>query len=132
MPQDISAAIPIRASAVLTTSYVAAAVIGASENSANNGLRNQLLLLVDFTLGSLTSGGIKVEFSPDGTDYYQETFEAIAAGVATDTLGVHTFTATGKYRLAIPCKDNFIKVSAIGTGTVDDSLMAIKAVVGIA
>lgn len=130
--QDISPAIPIRASAVLTNGYVAATVLGAATESSQNGLRNQLMLLVDFTLGSLTSAQIKVEFSPDGTDYYQETFGAIAAGVETDTLGVHTLTATGKYRIPIPCKDNFVKISAQGTGTVTNSLMAIKAVVGIA
>lgn len=115
----------VRTSAVLTNSYVAGTVI--EENTRSN----QLALYIFFTKGSLTSLEIKVEFSHDGVTYVQETFAAQSAGTETDTLGEHTFTATGNYRLEIPIKDKYIKVSAKGTGTVTDSLCSITALLGV-
>jgi hypothetical protein len=116
----------VRASAVLTGSYVAGTVITDVENC------NQLVLFIDFTIGSLTDLLIKIEFSDDGNNYYQEVFSAISAGVSTDSAGEHKYTATGKYYLPIPIKTSSIKVSAKGTGTVTNSLLAISAVVGVA
>jgi hypothetical protein len=115
----------VRAAAILTNSYVAGTVIDSAHEY------NQLIVLVDFTKGSLTSGEIKVEFSPDGTTYYQETFQAVSTGTATETLGVHTIAADGKYRISIPIMDRYIKISANGTGTVTSSSMAITALLGI-
>ena len=114
----------IRASAVLTTSYVAATVISNAEGF------NQLVLYVDFTIGSLTTAEMKVEFSDDGTTYYDEISETITAGTATALPLVHAVGATGKKRYMIPIKDKYIKVSVKGTGTVTGSLMAIKAFLG--
>lgn len=114
----------VRSSAILTTSYVAGTVISEAERN------NQLVLLVSFTKGSLTSAEIKVEFSPDGTTYYQETFQSISTGTATETVGEHQISATGNYRIMVPIKDRYIKVSAKGTGTVTSSAMAITAVLG--
>ncbi len=120
----------VRSSAVLTNSYVAGTVIG-DPNLIYE--KNQLVILVGFTIGSLTSGGIKVEFSPDGTTYYNEAYDDIATstGVISERLITRTFSATGNYRIAIPIKDRYIKISAIGTGTVTNSLMSISAVVGV-
>lgn len=116
----------IRSAAILTNSYVAGAVLEDVEHY------NQLILYVDFTLGSLTNGKIKIEFSDDNSDYYQETYSSVSAGVSTETVGDHTFAATGKYTLSIPIKAKYIKVSALGTGTVTSSSMAISAIVGVA
>lgn len=118
----------VRAAAILTNAYVAGTVL--SYVNANPALRNQLNLLVDFTIGSLTSVSLKVEYSHDGTNYYQETFEAISAGVSTLSLGVYTIAVTGKYTINIPIKAAYIKVSSIGTGTVTSSSLQIDAVVG--
>lgn len=131
MVQDYSIN-PIRSSAVLTNSYVAGTVLGVSNTPPDPSLRNQLVLYINFTLGNLTSAQVKVEFSNDNVTYYQECFSSIAAGVDTLSLGAHTLNATGKYRLAIPIKDRFIKVSAQGTGDVTNSLMDIQGIVGIA
>jgi hypothetical protein len=121
----------IRAAAILTTSYVAGTVWGPSDTSGDRPHEmNQLIVYIDFTIGSLTDAQVKVEFSHDGTTYYQETFSSISTTTSTESLGVHKFTATGKYRLAIPIKDNYIKISAIGTGTTTSSSMAINAVIG--
>lgn len=129
--QDI-AVVPVRTSAVLTGSYVAGTVLGQDQVTVQQGLKNQIIILINFTIGSLTSGQFKVEFSPDGNDWYQESYGTVATGVETDALLEHTLTATGKYRVPIPVKDNFVRISAKGTGSVTGSLMAIKAVVGIA
>lgn len=118
----------IRASAVLTTSYVAGTVV--SYANANPALRNQMNLLVDFTIGSLTSAQIKVEYSHDGTTYFQDTFESVAAGTSTLSLGNYSIAATGKYVISLPIKFSYIKVSVKGTGTVTSSLMTVQAIVG--
>lgn len=118
----------IRAAAILTNSYVAGTVLNYSNGNPSN--YNQLIIYVGFTIGSLTDGQIKVEFSHDGSTYYQETFSSISAGVSTESLASHKFTASGNYRIAVPIKDNYIKISAIGTGTVTSSSMTIDAAIG--
>lgn len=119
---------PIRSAAILTTGYVAGTVLNYS--NSNPSKANQLIIYAKFTIGSLTDCQIKVEFSHDGTNYYQETFSSISSGTDTLSLGVHKMTATGNYRIAIPIKDNYIKISAIGTGTVTSSSLAIDAIIG--
>ena len=123
--------LPVRTAAILTNSYVAGTVIGA-DNITQVSLENQLILYVDFTIGSLTTAEIKIEFSADGTNWVQETFESISAGVATETLGLRQFSASGPYRIAIRIKDRYIRVSAKGTGTLTSSSMAVHAIVGVA
>jgi hypothetical protein len=120
----------VRTAAILTNGYVAGTVIGTVDPKTLHNY-NQLLLYVDFTIGSLTDCQIKIEFSKDNSDFYQETMSSQSAGVSTDTMMVHKIAATGKYRIAIPIKDRYIKVSAIGTGTVTTSSLQIKAVIGV-
>ena len=114
----------VRSSAILTTSYVAGTVID------TEGIRNQLVIYADFTIGSLTDAQIKVEFSRDGDTYYQETFSSTSAGTDTLSLGVHKMAATGKYRIALDLMDRYVKISSIGTGTTTGSLLAISANMG--
>lgn len=127
----------IRASAILTGSYVAATTLGAEAGTTietrttKPNEYNQLVLFIDFTIGNLTDMLLKVEFSADGTNFYQETIGAISGSTETDTALEHKFTATGKYRLAIPCTDRYIKVSVKGEGTATSSLCAIDAVLGV-
>jgi len=119
----------VRAAAVLTASYVAGTVLEISEY-------NQLNLLVLFTKASSTSAQIKVEFSNDGTTYYQETFQSISSGTATETLGEHSIVssaqsaATAGYTIQMSTKYRYVKVSAKVTGTVTATSLAIKAVLG--
>jgi len=124
---DYRGLINIRSAAILTNAYVAGTVIGTNEGPSTY---NQLIVYIDFTIGSLTDAQVKIEFSHDGTTYYQETFDSISSTTNTESLGVHKFAGTGKYRLAIPIKDNYIKISAIGTGTVTSSSMTIDAILG--
>lgn len=112
----------IRESSILTTSYVACELV---EDLSGY---NQLSLAVDFTKGSLTSAQIKLEYFVAGK-WAQEVASAVSSGISTDTLLEHTITATGVYNLLIPIKCSKIRVSAKGTGTVTDSLMAVSTVV---
>lgn len=121
--------IPIRTSAVLTTSYVAGTKFIQPEILPE--VQNQIVLYVDFTLGSLTTAELIVEFSADNTNFYQESYELVpTAGVAVCTTYTRQLTATGKYRFAIPIKDKVIQVSVKGTGTVTGSLLAITGIIG--
>jgi hypothetical protein len=109
----------------LTDGYVAGTVISNVHN------QNQLVLLVKFTIGSLTNADIKVEFSPDNSNYYQEAFSSISTTTSTESLGFHRLSASGNYRIPIAIKDRFIKISVIGNGTVTNSTCTIDAIIGI-
>lgn len=118
----------VRSASILTNSYVAGTVLGGGEYNTQN--QNQLLLAIDFTIGALTTAEIKVEFSLDGTTYYQETSSAISGGISSETLLEHQLSASGKYMLAIPIKYPYVKVSAKGTGVLTNSSMKIDAIIG--
>lgn len=115
----------VRSAAILTNAYVAGTILENCENY------NQLFIDAYFTKGSLTDAQIKVEFSWDGTNYTQEAFGAVSGGTETDSLGVHLLGATGNYSIAVPIVARYIKISAIGTGTVTDSSLKINARLGI-
>lgn len=133
MNQNYTEIKELRASAVLTTSYVAATVHGPQGGSTANDPveNNQLVLLIELTLGSLTSVEVKVEFSDDNSTYYQETASLITAGTSADSPLIHQFDEDGNYRLPIPLVDRNIKVSVKGTGTVTNSLVSVKSVLAI-
>jgi len=118
----------VRADAILTNGYVAGTEIVDVEKD------NQLMLYIKYIKGSLTSFQIKVEFSDDGVNYYQQTFESISSGVNTAVAGYYTFAPAGdqNYVLAIPIKGSKIKVSAKGTGTVTSSSLQVRAIIGVA
>lgn len=120
--------VDVRDSAVLTTSYVNSTAVDYLTVSPQD--YNQLNLLVKATLGSLSSIQLKVEFSNDGSTWYQETFENISGGGATLTVGEYTISGDGNYIISIPIKFARIRVSAKGTGTVTNSLLEIKAALG--
>lgn len=112
----------VRTTAVLTDTYVAGTVISPVDSF------NQLLVYVKFTKSGASSGQIKIEFSDDGTNYYQETFSAISAWISTDTLWEHTLSTSGSYRIAVPIKDKYIKISSKVTWTVTTTDMLITAI----
>ena len=116
----------IRADAILTGAYVAGTIIPDCQKY------NQLMLFLKMTKGSITSIQIKVEYSHDGITYYQETFTGLSGGTATESAGIFSFTLTAdqNFKLAIPIKCSHIKVWAKGTGTLTNSALEIKAVLG--
>ncbi len=126
---------PIRAAAILTGSFVAGTVLGPSPEHAEIFEHSKLELLVAFTIGSLTSGDIKVEFSNDGSTYYQESYDAVGtpgSGLVSvvPSLVTRTLLASGNYRITIPILDRYIKISLKGTGTATSSSATINAIVG--
>ena len=113
----------IRASSVLTTSYVAGDVI-----EVNN--KSQLTLLVSFTIGSLTSVTLKLGVSYDGVTYYQvPVLNYNSGGNYSPLLKTITLTATGNWVINISIHARYLKVSAIGTGTVTSSLLEIQSLI---
>lgn len=120
---------PIRRASILTNSYVEATIFWQDDNEQQEA-NNQVVLYVDLTLWSLTSAEIKIEFSNDWVTYYQDTFLAVSWTTATCSLWEYNLWASWRYRIAIPTKDRYIKVSAKGTWTVTWSSMAIVANMG--
>lgn len=124
---------------ILTTSYVAGTVLGGTNQINNylldNYINSQLTLYVAVTIGSLTTVDMKVEFSNDGTTWYQETYDAIGSAATsavtiTESLIQRSFAASGNYRVAVKILDQFVRVSVKGTGTVTSSSVTINAIVG--
>ncbi len=124
MPQLTYQKTEVRASAILTTSYVAGDVIGPINDE------NQIVVLANYTKGSSDSAEIKIEFSPDNSTWYQESFGSISGGTDTISLAEHTIAASGLYRIPVPVKDNYVRVSVKGTGTMTSSLMDVSVVNG--
>jgi len=121
----------VRGSVVLTGTFVAGTVIGPTSTGVYKVDCSQytnLMVIADFTIGSLTDASIKIESSVDGIVYSQETISSISSGVDTMLLGSHKMTATGIYEIKIPIASRFIKISAIGNGVVTGSLLAIDVV----
>lgn len=121
----------LRSSAVLTTSYVAANVIQVQN-------KNQAHIQVNFTIGAATDGRIKIEFSEDNSDFYQETYLDIAAGSAAGAvwstpiyLHEYILPATGKYNIPVPINCQYIKISAKATTSAVGTLCSIYLVDGI-
>ena len=121
----------VRSAAILTSSYVASNITPFSAKTLDQ--YNQLNLLVDLTLGSLTSVTLKVEFSNDGTNWFQETVDAVdtATGIISERLATRSLTATGKYYISLPISCHNARVSAIGVGTVTDSSLTIDSVLAL-
>ncbi len=114
----------VRPAAILTTSYDSWNVIGPVDS------KNQLIVYFFYTKGDSTSAQLKIEFSDNWTDYVQETFNVVSGWTSTETLWERTFTTSGNYRIPVPIKDKYIKISTKATGTVTSSSVAINAIVG--
>ena len=133
-PSYVSAG-EIRASAILTGSYVVAKTFGLNDTTGSrqdeqrrNVESTHLLLDFTFTKGSLTYCFIKVEYSDDGATWFQQTSEATSAGVSTLSSQEYKLTGTGTGTVAVPLiKHIWMRVSAIGVGTVTSSSLAMQA-----
>lgn len=113
----------VRAAAILTTSYVAGTVLEGCERF------NKLILNYSFTLGSLTDAQIKVEVSTDGVTYYQLMSDSITAGVNSVAALVYKLEANGVGATTpLDINTKYVRVSAIGTGTVTGSSLTINAI----
>lgn len=123
LPGDFSS-INVRGASILTSGYVAGTVVDLQ-------LKNQVQVLVAFTLGSLTSMDLKFEYSLDKTTWYQETFDSVSSGTNTESLGIRHFTATGNYQISVPILGKYFRISAIGNGTVTSSSLQLDVIYGV-
>lgn len=128
----------LRPSTVLTNGYVTYPISLVDANNTGMTIQsllqcNQLILYGFFTLGSLTSLNLKVEFSNDNVNWVQETFDSIdtATGVITELPIVRNVTATGNFRIPIRIRDQYIRVSVEGVGTVTGSLLTLGAIIAV-
>lgn len=139
-------ALTIRSAAILTNAYVAGTVLGVATNDANQVKTNDQIdqinfcaLEVAFTIGSLTSVAIKVEFSEDNTNFFIPASGSVSSGLDTLTQQTFTISAAGNYYIDLNkeffsgggFKTRFIRVSANGVGTVTSSSLTITAVYGV-
>lgn len=88
----------LQAATTLTATYATAGGVNASQG------RDQLYLLVNYTIGDETDMRIKVQFSDTSTftTAYEETAGSTsAAGVTTVSAREYKLTATGKYMIPI-------------------------------
>ena len=121
----------IRPAAILTNAHVDTLVLWDDDNNRSQEL-NQSVLFIDFTIGSLTSLELKLEYSDNWVDYYQQTFIDVSGGTATTSLWEYTFTASWAYEIANPFKARFVRASVKGTGTVTSSSCTITWIIWIA
>ena len=141
----------VRAAAILTNAYVAGTVLGVptNDNVPQQDGRvvadpvedlNFLAIEYDFTKGSLTDAQVQIEFSDDNSTFYVVQKGTVSAGVDTMTPFVIKVSADSKGYVNVnaecfsgaPFKTRYIRISAIGTGTVTSSSLALKAVIGVA
>lgn len=129
----------IRSPAILTNAYVVYPIQLIDKNQPANQPNKviQSFLQVDeiifyafVTLGSLTSVNLKVEFSNDNANWVQETFDSVngTTGVVTELPMVRNITAN--CRIPIRIRDQYVRVSVEGVGTVTGSSFELGAMVG--
>ena len=121
----------IRSATILTNSYVEWTVLWLDDNNTAQVL-NQSVLFLDITLWSLTSVELKIEYSDDWINYYQQTFIDISWWTATASLWEYTFTTDWSYEISNPFKAKYLKASVKGTWTVTWSACWIKGIIWIA
>ena len=121
----------IRESEQLTVWYVASWVRGESDNLDLTG-KNQVILLVDLSLWNLTSMEMKAEFSHNNIDYYQETSLDVSWGTWIANLFEYTFNEDGKFRIAYPIKDRYMRISVKWTWDSTGSLCKITNITWLA
>lgn len=106
-----------RASAVLTLAEVAATRLDIN----NAQVAGNVLVDIDFTIGMLTNVILKAYVSQDGVTYRQLR-EGAGATQYSVTL---TASSTDCWSIKLPSGAKFFRVTAIGSGTVTNSLLAL-------
>lgn len=105
-------------------------VAGPTSVASNEG-NTQATLYLDFTKGSLTNVSVKIYgsylASPTANDWYQETVETDAVGVATlDPFSI-VLTATARIAYHFPLGAyRTIRITVQGNGTATSSLMKLN------
>jgi len=117
----------IRDNAILTNAYITTSIRWFNDNLDLTG-KNQVVLLLDFIIWSLTSLDMQIEFSSDNVEYYQETSLEIVWWIWIVNLFEYTFNETWKYRISFPIKDKFMRIKVKGTWLVTSSSLKITSI----
>lgn len=124
--KGVSGFTELRASAVLTTGYVAS-------DSYPCGPFSSVVFDLDFTIGSLTSLEVKVQYSTDGGTTWRDVLvvETPSSGVSSTVVHVLQMAATTGGSVTVDTTAfELVRLAAKGTGTVTGSLLAIGAAGG--
>lgn len=131
MKVQLKAPVTVRAAAILTGSYVATTATQVKQS-------NQAVFLIDFTLGSLTSMLVKVQYSSDGTNFYDEPYsDTSSATISSDEAQVplrsrvHVFDTTSAKYLAVPLKTNYVRLAVKGVGVATSSSCTVTLLEGV-
>jgi hypothetical protein len=114
--QPITGFVKLRSAAVLTNAYV-------DTNVVRMDHYKNIAVAFDITKASLTSMEYIVWWSKDGTFWYREVTESVAAGVITHVPCYYTIALTGDAEVfaSFPFYGNYVKLQVKGTGTVTGS-----------
>lgn len=117
--------IVLREEAVLTTSYVVTPLTNLDGSLFDCSQLDAYNLYINFTKGSLTTAEIKIEFSYDGTNWFQEPNSLVSSGTTTWTPNVNTLAASCDISPKMTMANKYMRVSCKGTGTVTGSKLAV-------
>lgn len=95
-----------------------------ASNSLNIQGANQLQLLVSFTKGDSAGCRLKIEFSENETEWYQESTYAVSENIyAIHKTAYREIQDTGKLIISVPISATFFRVGSIAlTSSVGTSL----------
>lgn len=128
----VQSAVQLRASAILTTSYVPTSVIDVSQ-------ANQLTFLIDFTLGSATDALFKVEISDNQLTWRPLTISNTGTVVSdeyqrqllTDVHKLVPSSTSASYTYSTSVQAKWARGNVKGEGTMTSSACFIAAYVGV-
>ena len=113
----------IREAAILTQAYVASDIF-------NLQGANQLQLKVAFTLGSSSGAQIKVEFSDDKTNWFQESKYSVSGSDWVHTAQTRRRNASASLVINIPVISKWYRVSSLAVTDETGTSLAITGMVG--
>jgi hypothetical protein len=117
--------IVVREAAPLTTSYV-------PSDSFNIEGANQLQLMVSFTKGLSNGCRLKIEYSEDGQNWFQETSVSVYGEIneAKHELIVRSIDSSANALISIPVWTKYFRVSAAAVDSGEDTSLSITAIAG--
>jgi hypothetical protein len=115
--------VTVRATAALTTSYV-------SSDSFNIQGANQIQLLISFDKGDSDGCRLKIDFSEDETDWYQETTYTVEEnGDVIHKPVFRKLESTSNIVIPTPVSSSFFRVSSAAILTGSNTLLSIAATI---
>jgi hypothetical protein len=117
--------IVVREAAPLTTSYVP------SDSFYIEGA-NQLQLMVSFTKGEFNGCRLKIEYSEDEQNWFQETSVSVygETNEAKHELVVRSIDSSANALISIPVWTRYFRVSAAAVDSGEDTSLSITAIAG--